>query len=64
MGKVNRDHLDRARALLVLVLDLKMSELGAESLVAETYQHPGEWRRFGNIKVRKEVLEERFSVRG
>lgn len=63
MSKVNRNELNRAQVLLCLVLDLKMSENGAESLVAETYEYPGEWRQFGNIKVRKDVQADRFSVR-
>lgn len=52
--------LSRARVLLLLVKDAKMSEVGAESLVAETDQYPGEWRRFGNIKIRQ--AEGEFSV--
>jgi len=60
---VNRE-ADRARTLLILVLDLKMSQLGAESLVAEADEHPGEWRRLGKIKIRKIPQEDRFEVRG
>jgi len=60
---VNRE-VNRAGALLVLVTDLKMSQLGAESLVAEADERPGEWRQFGKIKIRKVPQKDRFEVRG
>ena len=59
---MNRE-ADRARALLILVLDLKMSERGAESLMAEADEHPGDWRQFCDIKIRKNP-DGKFSVRG
>jgi hypothetical protein len=55
--------VDKLTALLILVFDLKMSEDGAESLLAEAAEHPGDWRRADVIKVRKNA-DGKFSVRG
>lgn len=60
---VNRE-VNRAGALLVLVLDLKMSWRDAEKLLAEADGHPGNWRQSGKIKIRKKPQENRFEVNG
>lgn len=60
---VNRDKLNRAQALLCLMLDLKMSEGDAEKLLEQAYDYPGYWRRSGRALIRREPQEEKFSVR-
>lgn len=61
---VNRDNLTRTGTLLCLVLDAGLTEQQAENLLAEAYEHPGDWRQHAKVKLRKEPQKERFSVRG
>ena len=60
---VNRDNLTRVGALQCLVLDAGLTEQKAEDLMNEAYDHPGDWRQAGKVRLRKDAGKERFSVR-